>query len=454
MKPKDLAEQMQGLGAPVLTTTLANRDPGVHPDNLGACVAVAPRNVAEVQAVLKYCSANKIAVVTHGGRTSLAGAAASEPGQVVLLTDQLGDQIEINTVNQVATIGAGVTLQTAAEQLAEHGLSLGVDLAARGSCTIGGMISTNAGGMEAFRNGVTRQRILGLEVVMPDGQVMSDLKQVMKANEGYDLKQLFIGAEGTLGVVTRAALRLIPIPRPGPLALVAFDSASDAVSIFNQLRARFGPRLLLAEVMWRRYFIETCREIGADRPAGIAEAELYVVFQIEGDDPDELAEALIGPMEDGVITDAVLAKNETEAEEIMRVREDTFALVRKYPHGLWFDISVPLDRLDGHVATMRQRIRALDETYDLSILGHLGDGNLHITVLSDGPIDHLKDAATAALCDGLPEIGGSFSAEHGIGTEKRAALGRYGDPVKLLLMQGVKAAFDPQNIMNPGKVLP
>lgn len=430
------------------------RDPGIDAENFSAGVAVSAMTLEDVRRVVAWCARQSVSLVTQGGRTGLAGGAASSPGQLILMMDKFDSIREIDAASGVAVVDAGVTLSQLEDEVRALGLSVGVDFGARGSCTIGGMVATNAGGAEAFRHGVMRQRVLGLEVVLPNGAVLSDLKKVAKANEGYDIKQLFIGSEGTLGVITGVVLKLVPAIQRGETALVAAPDARSALAVFQQLRRVFGSELLAAEIMWRDYFLTTAGELGIARKFGHLQGEVFVIFSVtENVNADDFLETLADCMERDEITDVVIAKNEQEQKGIWQVREESFLIDRVYPSGCWFDISIPLSSLDEFVRESSARLRALCPELGIFIMGHLGDGNLHYTIASEKPVEHLYKEISKVLFAGLAEIGGSFSAEHGIGSEKRESLVEFGDPVKLALMAAAKQTIDPQNMMNPGKIL-
>ena len=433
-------------------------DPGFDAANLDADAAVAPADSAEVSAVLALCNERRVPVVPQGGRSGLAQAAVSGAGELLLLTHRMNRILEVDALAGVAVVEAGVTLEVLQQRLAADGLSLGVDLAARGSATLGGMLATNAGGIEAFRNGVMRHRVLGLEAVLADGRVYRDLKRVAKANEGYDIRQLFIGAEGTLGVVTRVVLKLEPALPAQATALLACDDAAHAVAVYARLRRHAGEALRAVEIMWREYALTSCRETGETALLDFIEraGEVFVIIDLAA--APEVAETLLGDLlapaiEAGELSDAVIARNGRERAAIWRVREDSWSIDRVHPGGLWFDISLPIGALDDSLAAIRQRVASVDPKLRVFAMGHLGDGNLHLTITSGEATAHHHEAVSEAVFAGLAASGGSFSAEHGIGLEKRAALRRHVSPVKQALMRAIKTAFDPNGIMNPGKVL-
>ena len=428
-------------------------DSGADPRNLDAAVLVSPATVDQVSQIAALCNESAIAIVPHGGRTGLVGGGVSRPGQIILSLSLLAQIEEISVEAGIAVVQAGVTLQALQDAAAQHGLSPGIDLASRGSATIGGMIATNAGGMDAFRHGTMRQRILGLEAVLADGRVMRDMAKVTKSNEGYDLKQLFIGSEGTLGMVTRAVIKLVPRERHTATALVACSSVTAAVGLFHELNANRELGLLRCEFMAEDYFGLAAQTLGPPSLAQFAPAPAYLIVENDANDAsraqEQLEAALTAPLENAAVIDALIARNGKERSEIWNIREDSNVVNRIHPTSLWFDVSVPLNALDAWLDGFYQRLARIG----LSgfVFGHLGDGNLHVGIAGvSSPAD--KDAAKAALYGELRAVGGSFSAEHGIGSEKKTELAAYADPVKFSLMRSVKTLLDPRGIMNPGKI--
>ena len=414
-----------------------------------------PADPEQVSELLAACNTLSISIVPQGGRSGLAGAAAITPQQVILDTGQFNKIIDIDAVGGSVIVESGVKLETLEHAVNAHGLSCGIDLAARGSATIGGMVSTNAGGIEAFRNGIMRHHVLGLEVVLADGRIISDLKRVTKANEGYDIKQLFIGAEGTLGVVTKIALALSPQQKPTSTALVSCRDTAQAVSLFRQLHNKRQTQLLSAEIMWPEYAHGVAKFLELQDTLAFSDTAngVFVLLETADNATLSLEDILTQLLEQEVIDNALLAKNERERQAIWRIREDSGVIDNIYPHGLWFDMSVPLGHLATYTDDLFRKISQISPDLKLFLFAHLGDGNLHATISTDYPIEHLAEAIKAAVYDGLNVIGGSFSAEHGIGTEKRDALEKYTPKANLALMREIKQLFDPNCIMNPGKVL-
>lgn len=432
---------------------VAALDPGWDPGNTGAGVAVRPRDTAEVSAVLKACNEHGIPVVTHGGRTGLAGGAVSTAGQIIMLTERLQGGIDIDPVEQVAVVSTAVSQQALQEAAAEHGLSLGIDTASRGSATIGGMISTNAGGMEAFRHGMMRQRLLGIEAVLADGSVISDMTRVPKANEGYDLKQLFCGAEGTLGVVTRAVIKLEPAEPESNTTLLAVPGAASALRVMRSIQESGG--LLLCEMMWHGYATRVANATGLTNVLSFCDdAPAYLVVESTLDEDPLLA--LFEPFfETGDVIDAVMAKSKSESADIWRIREDSQAAYQQLKNPALFDISIPLGKLDSYMQNLQQRLDAMDGDISLQALAHLGDGNLHLSMGREAPWStREKTALGMAVENGVKEMGGAISAEHGIGLAKLDIFDRNTSDTSLVAMRAIKTALDPKGILNPGKVLP
>lgn len=458
----DLLSQLAAIVGPdgILSgDALAPVDPGYDPANLAAGLMLSPRSAEEVSRILALCQAMAIPVVPQGGRTGLVAGGVTSPGEIILSTRRLDRIVEIDPVGRTALVEAGVTLEALQEAAARHGLSPGIDLAARGSATIGGMIATNAGGIEAFRHGTMRDRLLGIEFVLADGTVVSDLGRVLKNNTGYDLKDLVAGSEGTLGVVTRAVLRLDRATRPAATALLALPSIDDALAVANRLRDRFAGRLRALEVMWRDYAAAVAGQHGqALADFGIAEQPLYLLVELDRDEDLDIAEKLALELETladrGVVADAVIAQNERQRRMLWLIREDSEAIERAWPGAQSFDVSVPLPALGSYADRIARELPALSRGLRVFIFGHLADGNLHVMVGSpEGDLGDHADGIEAILYDGLDAIGGAFSAEHGIGREKLAALVRYGNPAKRAAMRAIKSALDPRGILNPGKMI-
>lgn len=436
----------------------ATLDPGWHADNLKSGVIVSPASSAEIAAIIKHCAARRIAVIPHGGRTGLVGGGVSYLGEIVLSTARMNRIERLDPHERVAVVEAGVALEILQNEAAKHGLEPGIDLAARGSATIGGMISTNAGGVMAFRNGVMRHRVFGLEAVLPDGSIYDDLTRVVKNTAGYDLKHLLIGAEGTLGVVTRAAIKLDPLPKATATAMLSLPSVEAALATVNGALSAASGQLRAAEVLWRKYLELTADASGWKDAALDATQPLFLLLVLGGDDEAALQAELQTIFEavhakDGSVT-GIIASSRRQERELMHLREFTEAIYRKHGPAPSFDVSVPLTAIDGYLARVRRELAAYDPSFDPYCFGHLADGNLHVVVNCEPLPEARMRAVEDILYRDVQQLGGSFSAEHGVGSKRREALAATVSPAKLAMMRAIKAALDPNGIMNPGKVLP
>jgi len=430
-------------------------DPGMHANNLRATLMARPANAAQVAAVLALCARTRVGVVPQGGRTGLSGGAWTQPGELILSLDRMNHIESVDAASRTATVEAGVTLARLEEALEPHALAAGIDLGARGTATIGGMVATNAGGIEAFRYGTMRERVLGLEVALASGEVLCELSRIRKDNAGLALRQLFIGSEGTLGVITRIVLNLVPTRGPRHTALALLPGLDAAITLMRAVDAEPGISLVAAELMSGNHIALTADSLGIAQLTGMPSAAFGLLIAVTGASgaaQAALEAALARAAEAGLILDAMLPKNAAEERDLWRVRED-WAVDRKYPGGLWYDVSVPIDRLAKYLADFELRLSRHDAALSVYIVGHLADGNVHFTINAAAPITERYAEIAPLVYAGLRELGGSFSAEHGIGLEKRASLEHWAGDTRLRLMRSVKAVFDPNGVMNPGKVL-
>jgi FAD/FMN-containing dehydrogenase len=403
---------------------------------------VMPGTTGEVGSVLAHCYAASQAVITQGGLTNCS-------------TEKMADIIEIDRVGGTAVVEAGAVLQTVQETMAAEGLYFPLDLGARGSCTIGGNIATNAGGINVLRYGMMRNLVLGLETVLADGTVVSSLNRMLKNNAGYDTKHLFIGSEGSLGVVTRAVLRLFPQPRSRQNALVAFQNFDKVTAFLSFLQQHLAGTLSAFEVMWNDYYFEVTGD-GWHRPPLSRDYPFYVVFQAEGSDPsidDPHFERVLGDaLEQDLIVDAVMPKSEAEVRDIWNIREDFEAILDLQPSYL-YDVSLPVRDMSNYVDEVYRRLEKRLPGSRAFTLGHMADGNLHFFIWPGEDGDY-HDAANECVYDPLQPFGGSVSAEHGIGVDKLRWLPHSRSQADLALMATLKRTLDPKDILNPGRVLP
>jgi FAD/FMN-containing dehydrogenase len=430
-----------------------------------ALAVILPRSVAEVSRLLAWCNASHVGVVPHGGNTSYCGGATPDGSgtQLVLSLRRLNRIRSVAAANYSLTAEAGCLLAQVQQAAEAAGRFFPLSLGSQGSCQIGGNLSTNAGGTSVLRYGMMRDLVLGLEVVLADGRVLETLSALRKDNTGYDIKSLFLGAEGTLGVITAASLKLFPRIAVQACALAAVPDVRAAVTLLGELRQASGDRVSSFELIPRIALELTTRHIaGVTDPLG-APHPWYVLCELSScraADPLDtmLEEGLSAALRAGTVLDAVLARSERERTALWKIRESIPEAQRREGAGLKHDISVPVGALAEFVARGSQWIAAHVADGRLVAYGHVGDGNLHFNLTQRAGADPQAFLARAAsvqraVHELVQEFGGSFSAEHGIGRLKVAELERYAPALELELMRGVKRAFDPQGIMNPGKVL-
>lgn len=421
-----------------------------------AAAILRPRATAEVAAVLRLCDAARQPVVTHGGLTGLVQGALASRGDLVLSLERMNTVEVVDVQGRTATVQAGVPLQALQQAAADADLFFPVDLGARGTCTVGGTVATNAGGNRVLRWGMTRENVLGLEVVLADGRVLSSLGGMIKNNAGYDLKHWFIGSEGTLGVVTRATLRLREAPRSRCTALAACAEFDAVLAFLKHVDAGLGGTLSAFEVLWRNFYEVVTTPPARQRSPLDTQAPFYVLFEAMGGDPGGDAarfEAVLAEAFDrGLVLDAVLAGSDAQRAGLWALRDDVAQCMRFGPT-FTFDVSLPLPLMPAYVQEVAGRLRdRFPEVRDFTF-GHVADGNLHFVIHVGSGDEGTRAAVEACVYEPLRERGGSVSAEHGIGLEKRAWLPLARSPEEIEVMRAVKGALDPHGILNPGKVL-
>lgn len=417
---------------------------------------VRPRTTAEVSEVLKLCHANAQTVVTHGGLTGTVEGAKATDTDIIVSLERMNLIEEIDTSGRTATVQAGCILQTVQQEIEDKGLLFPLDLGARGSCTIGGNVSTNAGGINVIRYGMMRELVLGLEAVLADGTVLSSMNRMLKNNAGYDLKQLFIGSEGTLGIVTRVVLKLAELPVSANSALVAMDDFQQVTDLLKFVDKSLGGHLTSYEVMWDNYY-KRVTEPGWHSSPMARDYKFYVVLEAQGADQQQdnirFTAVMEQALEQGLIVDAVLPKSKAERDRVWAIREDFEALLEHQPQFI-YDVSLPIKDMEAYVQSLEQQLRAQWADIYFYALGHIGDGNLHFFISpSSDSSENLHDKVNKIVYNPLRAIGGSVSAEHGIGLEKRPYLDRSRNETEVALMKLLKRTLDPKNILNPGKVI-
>jgi len=422
-----------------------------------------PATVAEVSAVLAICQETDTKLVTQGGNTGLVGGQIPLHGEVLLSTKRLNRIRHLDESGMTLTVEAGVTLAEVQHTADDKGLLFPLSLASEGSCTIGGNIATNAGGTHVLRYGMTRALVLGLEVVLPGGVVLEMLRSLLKDNSGYDLKQAFIGSEGTLGVVTAASLRLFPKPDIMVTAFAAVPSPAAALKLLGRMQHATSGMLSAFELMPRIALEFVTRHIDGTRDPLPSPSPWYVLMEATGGKHANLTasfeDGMAAAIEDGLATDAVVAASQAQAQALWKLRESISESQKREGASIKHDISVPVAAIPDFIAKATPAVLAVMPGARPVSFGHLGDGNLHFNFNSAAAGDDPAflsqwDEIQQVVHDIVKEFGGSISAEHGIGAMKVAALPRYKSHEELDAMRALKATFDPKNILNPGKTVP
>jgi FAD/FMN-containing dehydrogenase len=434
---------------------------------IGKAIAVVqPDATRDVAAIVRWCAERRVPIVPQGGNTGLSGAGTPDTSgnALVLSLARMSRVRETDTANNTMTVEAGCVLQTLQAHAREHNRLFPLSLSAQGSCMIGGNLSTNAGGVQVLRYGNARELCLGLEVVTPQGEIWDGLRGLRKDNTGYDLRDLYIGAEGTLGIITAATLKLCPVPTAQLTAWSAVKTLEDAVALLHHAQAALGAKLTAFEVQSDVCF-DLLEEHDSQLRSPLAERTAWAVL-IEISDPHSEAAArealeslLADAMEQNVITDAVIAQSLAQSAQFWKLREALGEAQSKAGKNIKHDISVPISTIPKFVEVTNAAITRAYPQARMIVFGHLGDGNLHYNVSphtgergDDFP--QIESAVNRITHDAVAAVGGSLSAEHGLGVLRRAEAMRYKSPVELSLMRAIKTALDPLGIMNPGKGLP
>lgn len=418
---------------------------------------VRPGNSEEVAAIVKLAAANAVPVTVIGGQTGTCGAAVPVDGGISLSLERMNHILDIDSDAMTMTVEAGCILQIAQERAEEQNLLLPLDLGARGSAQIGGVIGTNAGGNRVLRWGMMRDMVIGLEAVMADGTVVSSLTKMLKDNAGYNWKHLLIGSEGTLGIITKAVLRLRPLPTTTQTALLAIDTFEGCITTLRTLGVKLSGRLSSFELMWEDFYLRmsAAQPDSATRPLPPGH-DYYVLAEAmggdaEGDGP-QFERALMTLLEQGVVADAVIAQSERERQSLWNIREEMQQGIAPMRPFRSYDVSMGQADMPMFVDRARQNLRGLYPNVDMIFYGHAGDGNLHAIVSIGEMSDAIAEQLDTAIYTAVQTVNGSISAEHGIGLGRAAYLAMTRSAEELQLMKTLKHALDPNNILNPGKV--
>ena len=419
------------------------------------CV-VRPASTAEVAAVMALCAREEIAVVAQGGNTGLVGGSVPTGSrrEIVLSLGRMNRIRSLDTLNDTITVEAGCVLAAVQKAAEDAGRFFALSLAAEGSCQIGGNLSTNAGGVNVLRYGNAREQVLGLEVVLADGRVWDGLRALRKDNTGYDLKQLFVGAEGTLGIITAAVLRLLPRSSATATAWVALDSPHAAVELLGVLRGLLGQRVSAFELVSRACLDTVLAHSHGLQDPLAAPHPWYVLAEVgDSGDPAALHERLESALADcaerGALRDAVLAQSGEQSRDLWRIRE---TIPEAQFTNVKHDISLPVSKIPQFIERAGRSLRERFGDIDIYCFGHVGDGNLHYNIGSEALMPR-REEVNRVVYDALDAFGGSISAEHGLGQLKREEIRRHKHPLELELMRSLKHALDPKGLLNPGKVL-
>ena len=413
-----------------------------------------PGSTEEVAEILHACSETGQPIVPQGGMTGLVSAGVPDDTEAVLSLERMNRIEEVDPLAGTMTVQAGTILQVVQERAAEHGLQFPLDLGSRGSCTIGGCIATNAGGNRVLLYGMTRELVLGVEAVLADGTVVNGMRKLVKDNAGYDVDQLFVGTEGTLGVVTRALLRLRPLPTTQAAAFCALRSAEDAVALLRHLQGALPGMVSAFEAIWWSAYRVLFAVRDSVRIPFEDEHPIYVLAECQGSHPETDTErftAALAERED-LVEDAVVATSAEEVRELWSVRERVSEELLKLRPLFGFDISLPISELDRCLDEIDHELREQWPHVQLAAFGHLGDGNVHIAVLTGETTKERKPIVEEIVYRNVGRHAGSISAEHGIGFEKRPYLHYSRSEQEIDVMRRLKRALDPANVLSPGRI--
>jgi FAD/FMN-containing dehydrogenase len=430
-----------------------------------AAAVVRPATTDEVSRVVAYLAAERIPMVPQGGNTSLCGASVPDGSgtQVIVNLSRMNRVREIDAANNTMTVEAGCVLESL-QQIAEaHNRLFPLSLGAQGSCEIGGNLSTNAGGTGVLRYGNTRELVLGLEVVLPDGRVWDGLRGLRKDNTGYDLKQLFVGAEGTLGIITAAVLKLFPLPRSYATAIVAVDDPKSSVELLSLLRARCGERITGFELMSRICLDLVLKHIPGSREPLPQKHPWHVLVELSDSTEGPALDALLqdtleAAVEVGLLRDAAIASSETQRADFWKLRENVSEAQKLDGVSIKHDVSVPVSRVPELIERATVELERKFPDIRIVAFGHVGDGNIHYNCSKSerdeaSSFAHLAPDVNHVVYEVVRSLGGSISAEHGLGVLKRDEIRLYKSELELDLMRSIKRSLDPHGLMNPGKVL-
>lgn len=419
-------------------------------------ILLRPNDTEQISQILKICHANQQPVAVQGGMTGLVSAAAPLEGEVALCFERMKQILDVDPFSSTITVEAGAELQTIQEKAGEHGLLFPLDLGARGSCTIGGNLSTNAGGNRVIRYGMTRDLVLGIEAVLADGTIINGLHKLRKNNTGYDLKQLFIGSEGTLGIITRAVLKLSPQPTSQAVAMCACPDFDKVSNLLVHAQSTLGANLSAFEVIWQNTYKLIDEFVPHANVPLPSESAFYVLVESMGShgeqDFEQFLEMLNAASEKGLCTDVVIADSETKIKNLWTVRDAAAEIYPGVGYMHTYDVSLNVSDMGYFGEEVERRLRAKWPNAILGLFGHIGDGNVHIIIRVGPETRNLHRAIDDVIYDLIRELKGAVSAEHGIGLMKKPYLSHSKNEEEIALMKSIKNTLDPLGILNPGRI--
>lgn len=422
---------------------------------LQAKAVVLPRSTQDVSDVLSICNNAGQRVSVHGGLTNLVGGTETHEDEIVISLEKMNSIEEVDAQSRTLTVQSGVILENIQAAAEAEDLLFPLNFGAKGSAQIGGIISTNAGGLRVFRYGMTRNLVLGLEAVLADGTIISSMKKIIKDNSAYDVKQLFIGSEGTLGIITKAIVRLVESPKSRVSAFVGLSDYNHVVSLLKYMDKGLGGTLSSFELIWPNTYGRMTSPENIKLPLP-NDYKYYVLLDSLGNNHDndiQILESLLEEaLDKGLIMDAVLASNQSDLEWFWRIREDVNVIASHCTYDQHFDVSLPIPLIGDYVDNVLRNVQEIDGVEGCYAFGHIADGNIHFIVDKESEVDSLRMSINDLIYEPLQAIGGSVSAEHGIGIHKKAYLHLCRTPQEIQLMKTLKNTLDPNGILNKGKI--
>jgi len=424
---------------------------------LTALALVTPTSTIEVSEIMKLCHQYKQPVVLYGGLTGLVGATKTDKKELVISLEKMNAIEDIDPESRTVTVQAGVVLQHIHEELKNHNLLFPLNFGAKGSAQVGGFISTNAGGLRVFRYGMTRALVLGLEVVLADGTILSSMKKIIKDNSGYDIKQLFIGSEGTLGIITRAIFKVVEAPKSQNSAWLSVNSYENVMALLKFVESSLGGTLSGFELLWEDTFEALTSPPATVKPPLKYGSPYYVLIEQQGSnqskDREQFEQVLALALEQELITNAAIAFTKADVKWFWQIREDVHVLVSQCDNNQQYDVSIPIPAIGRYVEETKKKLLQIPEVDKVFALGHAADGNIHFSLGKSRESEELKHLINQVIYEPLKELGGSVSAEHGIGFDKKRYLHICRTKEEIEVMRVIKKSLDTYSLLNRGRII-